>query len=79
MKNDGKFHAFSVISVLLTFVSGRFSLSSLNFAEFQVRYVLFVVSVTILLAFLGHNSKIIKFSQSTKKFLFLLSHLSFIQ
>ena len=73
MKTDGKFHALSVVGVLLTFVSGSFSLSRLNIPEFQVKYVLFAVSVTILLAFLTHNSNTIKFSRSAKKFLFLLS------
>ena len=71
MKADGKFHALFVVGVLLIFVSGRFDLSILNLAEFQVRYVLF--AATILLVFLGHNSKIIRFSRSTKKFLFLFS------
>lgn len=69
MKIDDNFSALFVVSVLLTFVSGRFYLSVPNLDWFQVRYVLF--AATILLVFLGHNSKIIRFSRSTKKFLFL--------
>ncbi len=73
MRTNDKLQALYMIGILLIFVSGRFSLSGPNIAEFQVRYLLFAISVTILLGFLGNSPRIIKFSRSSKKFLLLLS------
>lgn len=72
-KNNNKLlQTLFVVGLLLAFLSGKFSLSRLNLAGFQVRYALFAASLLLLLAFLGHNPKIIKFSQDSKMFLLLL-------
>lgn len=71
-KDDNLLQMLSVVGLLLVFLFGKFSLSRLNLADFQVRYALLAVSLLLLLVFLIRNSRVVKFSQASQVFFLLL-------